>query len=243
MRTFILCSGADGKEDALKRLADVVKQRQPDAVLFAGGILDASAMPDAPDMPAEILQRRRDDVRFLERFFETVGKLKTFTAIIPGPGDTPFRAFCYVSTHAEGDFSNVYVVHGRLAVDRDVVVSGIGGELTSAEDTGEAVLRTSRAAAVYFLRPFQMADQSQKILLLGVVPTGALGGESGNRLASEFIDSYHPKLCAVAGATERRGTERIAKTTTVNPGRLADRSAAWVDWNRSVEDQVELLDL
>ena len=59
----------------------------------------------------------------------------------------------------------------------------------------------------------------------------------------DLIDSYHPTLCVVAGTTERRGSQRIAHTLVVNPGRLADGSVAWLDWNRSRGEQVEILPL
>jgi len=49
-------------------------------------------------------------------------------------------------------------------------------------------------------------------------------------------------LCVVAGRTERRGVQRIASTLVVNPGCLADGSAAWLDWNQRSGDQVEFLE-
>jgi Icc-related predicted phosphoesterase len=65
----------------------------------------------------------------------------------------------------------------------------------------------------------------------------------GNRIAGDFIDSYYPSLCVAAGTTEQRGSQWIARTLVVNPGRLADGSAAWLDWNRNKGEQVDLLRL
>jgi hypothetical protein len=44
----------------------------------------------------------------------------------------------------------------------------------------------------------------------------------------------------VAGSTAHRGWQRIAHTLVVNPGCLADGSAAWLDRGR---DEVDFLDL
>jgi len=63
--------------------------------------------------------------------------------------------------------------------------------------------------------------------------------EPGNRICSELIDSYHPSLCVVAGATRRRSIRRIAHSLVVNPGRLADGSVAWLDRNQPADHGVE----
>jgi Icc-related predicted phosphoesterase len=98
--------------------------------------------------------------------------------------------------------------------------------------------------AEYFSRMLWQAEQSRKILLLGSAPSGPLGGPSEEaEIAGQLINSCHPHLCAVGGKTERRGTQRIASTTIVNPGRLSDGSAAWFDWTRPRNEQVEILDL
>ena len=138
-------------------------------------------------------------------------------------------------------YPNLHVVHATLFEQGDVAVGGLGGELTEAEDHTEDRLCYSRASAEYFLRSLWQAEQPHKVLLLSVAPPGQLGGEAGNRICGDFIDSYHPSLCVVAGTTERRGFQRIAHTLVVNPGRLADGSVAWLDWNRSKDEQVEFL--
>ena len=80
-----------------------------------------------------------------------------------------------------------------------------------------------------------------KALLLSEPPPGVLGGPEGNRVIGDIIDSLRPNLCVVGGPTERRGVQRIASTLVVNPGCLADGSAAFLDWDRTGDDPVEFL--
>jgi hypothetical protein len=122
-------------------------------------------------------------------------------------------------------------------------IETLGGELTEAEERTEDRVCYARPSAEYFLRTLWRSEQPHKVLLLSVAPPGPLGGEFGNRVCGDFIDSYHPSLCVVAGTTERRGSQWIAHTLVVNPGRLADGSAAWLDWNRAKGEQVEFLRL
>lgn len=130
-----------------------------------------------------------------------------------------------------------------MITSRDVVISGVGGELTEVEDSGEPVVRCSRTTAEYFLQAFGAAAESEKVLLLGSAPTGSLGGDTGNPVAGDLIDSYHPKLCVVAGSSKGQGVARVAHTTIVNPGSLSVGSAAWIDWTREIDEQVEMIHL
>jgi hypothetical protein len=174
---------------------------------------------------------------------EGFGKLGVFTAVIPGAVDVPLREFLRLAKNAEVDYPNLRAAHATLWEQGEVALCGLGGELSEDEDRTEDRLCSARATAEYFLRTLWQAEQPHKILLLSVAPPGPLGGEAGNRICGDFIDSYHPSLCVVAGTTERRGCQWIAHTLVVNPGRLADGAVAWLDWNRSRGEQVELLRL
>ena len=143
--------------------------------------------------------------------------------------------------NARSQSPGVHLVHCTMVTARDVVISGVGGELTEVEDSGEPIVRCSRTTAEYFLQAFGAAAESEKVLLLASAPKGTLGGAIGNTVAGDLVDSFHPKLCVVGGSSEGRGVERVAHTTIVNPGSLADGSAAWIDWSREVDEQVELI--
>jgi hypothetical protein len=239
MRRILVCAGLEGKEESLRWLEALVGERRPDGILFVGSIL--------PPTAGEVLRAGadgipRDDALCYQHFFETLGKLGVFTALIPGPRDTPLRGFLRLGMNAEVEFPTLHVAHACLVQEGDIALAGIGGQLTENVDSCEVMVRCSRTVAEYFLRKLWSAEQPRKILLLGTAPKGAQGGEEGNVVAGDLIDSYHPSLCVAAGPTARRGTQRIAHTLIVNPGRLVDGSAAWLDWDREAGDQVEFLD-
>jgi len=118
---------------------------------------------------------------------------------------------------------------------------GLGGPIAERKLFG--VDSHSRVTAEYALRPLWNAKQPRKALLLAVPPCGPLGGPDGAELVGELIDSYHPDLCVVGGSSERRGCERIGHTLVINPGRLTDGWAAWLDWGRPSAEQVEFVNL
>ncbi len=240
MRTFIACCGVDGRAGAVAQLTRLAQERRTDAILFAGGLFEPT--PPHESLTA-VVERRHHDTRLLEQFFAALGELKSVAAVIPGAHDAPLRTFLMAGMNARSQWQGVHLVHCMLITARDIVISGVGGELTRAEDGGDPVVRCSRTTAEYFLQAFEAAAESEKVLLLASPPKGALGGEAGNELVSELIDSYHPKLCVAAGPSANRGVERIAHTTIVNPGRMADGFAAWIDWGRDVDNQVELIEL
>ena len=139
--------------------------------------------------------------------------------------------------HAEIEFPNLHLVHATMIEAGNVAITGIGGCLL--DDSVPESDCCSRTMAEYFLRPLWTAKQAKKILLLPEAPPGAVGGKNGSSLAAAYIDSFHPSLCVVKGSSEFRGQERIGHTLVINPGCLADGFAAWLDWNRQTEDQVE----
>jgi hypothetical protein len=229
MKRFLIAARIDGQHEAMPKLETLVQERGPDGVLFAGGILG--------DHRASHAER----LRSWKGVFDGLGKLGVFTAMVPGTSEVPLREFMRLAKDAELEYPNLHVVHATLLEQGDLAVCGLGGELTEDRDETEDRLCTARASAEYLLRSLWRSEMPRKFLLLSVPPPGQLGGEAGNRICGDFIDSYHPTLCVVAGTTERRGFQRIAHTLVVNPGRLADGSAAWLDGNRSHSEQVEFL--
>jgi Metallophosphoesterase, calcineurin superfamily len=240
MRQLLLCGGLDGSEESLCLLQEVVPECEPDGILFAGGILAPGGRKHRNGGPSRI---PRLDGLFYEHFFETLSKLPVFCGVIPGPQDTPLNGFLRLAMNAEVDFPNVYLLHEGLVEEGDICLGGIGGQLNDTIDGSNGIVRCSRTAAEYFLRPLASAKRPLTVLLLGVPPTGPLGGEEGNAIAADLIDSLHPSLCVALGSTQRRGTQRIAHTLVVNPGRLADASAVWLDWSLPVDERVKLVNL
>ncbi len=232
MRKFLLCGGFYGSEQALQHLRQLVQEHRPDCILVVGGIMPKSDESD-----------EKTRFGYLERFFKTLGDLNVHAAVIPGSDDVPLHLFLGLAVNTEVDFPHVHVVHGTVDEEKDVAICGVGGNFSQAEDVRSPSLVYAKNTAEYLLRGLLRAEQSRKVMLLGQAPPGPLGGEQGNAVVGDLIDSFHPDLCAVFGPTDHRGFQRIAHTFVVNPGWLRDGSAALVDWNKHVDEQVQLLDV
>jgi hypothetical protein len=197
MRTLLVAGPIDGHREALEHLAHLVEDRQPQGVLYAGNILG-----DEPRTHADKLHAWED-------FFAAVGKFSTFTAVIPGPVDAPGRDFLRLAKDAEETFVQLRVVHASLYEQRGLAICGVGSDLTDIgeADCSEERVSYSRSTAEYFLRHLWRSKQPRKILMLAVASPGRLGGDCGNRIAGDFIDSYHPSICVTPGPSSCRGTE------------------------------------
>src|SRR5947209_6102697 len=128
MRRFLIAGSLDGQHQALAPLQALVRERWPDGILFAGSILG-----NGPAAHAERL-------RMWEDFFDGLGKLAVFTALVPGAADAPLREFLRLAKDAEVEHPSLRVAHATLFEKRDAAVCGLGGELTEAEDRTEGRL-------------------------------------------------------------------------------------------------------
>ena len=237
MKRLLLCSGVYGKTRSIEALRRFAAERRPEAILFAGGILDPERqMAPRGSSPWGLTL---EDERFVLEFCAALEGLGVFSAVIPGPNFEPMDEFCRLGIAAELEFPHVHMAHATLVEERDLAVCGLGVSIAE-----EACMREdsySRIRALYFLRSLRTSVKPRKVLLLPEPPTGVLGGPEGNKVIGEIIDGLRPSLCVVGGRTERRGLQWIASTLLVNPGSLADDSAALLDWDRKVNDQVEFL--
>lgn len=237
MRRLLLCSGVHGERRSLETLCRLAAEQRPEAILFAGGIL--SQQREAVSRSGSLWGLTLEDERFVHEFCAALGGLGVFSAVIPGPNFQPMDDFYRLGLAFELEFPHVHWVHATLVEERDLAVCGLG--VVIAEQALRRGDSWSRVRALYYLRPLRTSAKPRKVLLLPEPPPGVLGGPEGNVVIEELIDSLHPSLCVVAGPTERRGLQRIANTLVVNPGSLADDSAALLDWDRKENDQVEFL--
>jgi Icc-related predicted phosphoesterase len=237
MKTALLCCGVFGKKNGVEALRRFAAERRPDAILFSGGILDRERKV-VPRSTGSFGMTKEDE-HFVNDFFAVLGGLKTFSAVIPGPNFAPLDDFDRLGMVAELEFPTVHIAHITLVEHRDLAVCGLG--MAIAEQSLMREDSCSRIRAQYFLRCLRTSEKPRKVLLLPEPPPGVLASGAGNGVIGEIVDGLRPSLCVVTGQTEHRGFQRIASTLIVNPGCLADGSAAWLDWNRSGEDQVEFL--
>lgn len=238
MKRLLVCGGLFGHEKGLQRLARAVDSYRPDGLVFVGGVLPRGRSY-TPRTTAWGMTR--EDAQAVHRFFEAVGRLGVFSAVIPGPLDTPLEEFVRMGMHAELDQPKLRVVHLTPAEHDDMIVVGLGGQLCDGPACEPDSI--SRTMAEYGLRRLPEARQTRKVLLLSEPLGGTSRGGHPHDLCGDLIRSLHPSLCAVAGPTATAGGERWGRTLVVNPGWLADGSAALVDWSRPALEQVEVLDL
>jgi Icc-related predicted phosphoesterase len=227
MRKILACSGVNGDRTSLAKLVAISAERKPDAIMFAGGITNPDAA--APDR-----------AKFMGEFFETMGNSGQLIVLIPGPQDVPLSEFFRLALNAEVSTPNVFVAHGSVYSKGEVAASGIGGKITASDDAANPEVRYSHTTAEYFLKDLRSSDKPIKILMLSEPPPGKLAGSEGNALVSEFIKSYHPALCIVAGKKADRGFLKESHGFVVNPGMLSESSAAWVDRPTRRVDMIDL---
>ncbi|MCS7167550.1 MAG: hypothetical protein RMI91_05990 [Gemmatales bacterium] len=235
MRRLLVAGQVHGALEKIELLKKAAQDLRADAVVFTGGVVD-SALRDRSSEGALL--------RLWENFFDAIGsiaELGVLTAVLPGPADAPLRHFLRLGMFEEGEHPKLHLIHATLLEEEDVALCGVGGEITEHEELSETRVRISRHLAEYYLRKLWESDQSRKILVLSQPPPGQLGGSDGNPIVGEFVDSYHPSLCLVGGATEHRGWQRVAKTIVINPGRLVDNSVALFDATKHADEQVDLL--
>jgi hypothetical protein len=237
MRRLLLCSGVYGERRGIESLRRFAVDLQPEAVLFAGGILNSQRQ--TVPCGSSPWGFTREDEHFLQDFSVTLGRLGVLCAVIPSPSFEPMDQLYRWGLAIEREFPLVHVVHATLLEKQGLAVSGLGATIAE-----EALMREdsySRVRALYCLRTLRKSAQPHRVLLLPEPPPGALGGEEGNSIIPDIIDEVRPSVCVVGGRTERRGLQRIASTLVVNPGALTDDSAALLDWERTGDDKVELL--
>src|SRR5581483_6345233 len=153
MRRFVYAGHLDGHLEVLPKLQALVENRRPDGVLFAGGIVG----DDSPSLANKL--------RIWEAFFDGLGKLGVFTALIPGVSEAPLRDFLRLAKEAEVEYPNVHVAHAWLYEEGDTAVCGLGGELTETDEQTEDKLRYARTSAEYFLRALWRSELPHKVLL------------------------------------------------------------------------------
>jgi hypothetical protein len=238
MQRFLILSGINGDEGALLRLEMAIRERRPDGLLFAGGVLRDEG-EDGVDFDPESYTEK--GMQFVERFFGTLGSLGVFSAVIPGVADAPLEEFLRLGMTAELAFPKVHLAHVTPVEEGDLTVFGLGGCVTDYTATGVAYY--SRTLAKYYLRPLCTAKKPRKVLLLSNLQDWK--GETANErhVAGALTFTYRPTVCVIGDSGVTGRIERIAGTLLIHPGRFADGSAAWLDLGQAGDVQADLLDL
>jgi hypothetical protein len=239
MRRFLVCSGINGQATALDMLETVIRERKPDGVFFAGGVL-CQQHECTPTFETEF-GLAKEEALFIEHFFGALGRLGVFSAIIPGVLDAPLDQFLRIGMKAELEYPCLHLVHATPVVEQDVAIFGLGARIDGY--TNADIGYYSQTMAAYYLRPLWTVAQPRTILLLSDYLEGWHGDNANRRLTEALIATFHPQVCVLGTPCASRGCQRFASTLLISPGYLSQGSAAELDWNRSVDDQVKILDL
>lgn len=236
MRNLLVCGRLDGDPKSIEHLINHAERNGPDAILVTN-LWHGSHTID------RMMSSKQKD--FYRDVFQAFKQLDLPTFLLPGEHDVPFADFIRLVLMAELDNHQLHCVHATPYVENGVLLIGVGGDLNEVIDTWNDRLRSSRSAVEYYLRGLRRQPVPRSIVMLSTPIAGPVGSAfhtdiAGDmRVASELIHSCHPNLAVVAGETDCRGTERIAGTHVVNPGRLSDGSAALVDL--ACLDEVEFI--
>ncbi len=239
MRRFLVCGGVHGRLESLEWLNEAVRQRRPEGILFAGGVLDRQRRYEPTS--STCWGHTPECTHFLQRFFSTLGETGVFTAIIPGVQDAPLDVFLRLGMNAEAEYPRLRLVHVTPVEEADVAVVGLGAAIT--DYTSGDIGYYSRSLADYYLRSLWTTTKPRTVLLLPAPPQSWRGEEENRRLANALVATYRPDVCVLGNPVGKRGADRVGVTLMINPGHLSDGYAAWFDWDRPAGEQVELLDL
>jgi Icc-related predicted phosphoesterase len=238
MQRFLIISGINGRDEALLQLQTIVRDRRPDGLLFAGGVLPPDR-EDLTDFDTECYTK--EGTLFVERFFSTLGSLGVFSAVIPGVFDAPLDEFLGLGMAAEREYPKIHLVHVTPVEEGDIGIFGLGGCITDHTSTGVGYY--SRTLAKYYLRPICTAKPPRKVVLLSDLQDWQGDSANEQHVADALTATYHPMVCVLGSPGAKGHIERIAETLLIRPGHFADGSAAWLDLGRTGDDQAELLDL
>lgn len=239
LQRFLVVSGINGQAEALLRLQALVRDRRPDGLLFAGGVLPHGEN-DAANFDSACYAN--EGTLFVERFFATLGSLDVFSAVIPGVFDAPLDDFLRLGMAAEVEHPKIHLVHVTPVEEGDIAVFGLGACIT--DYTSTDIGYYSHTLAHYYLRPLCSAKKPWKVLLLSDLPECWRGELANERLVADALTAtYHPSVCVLGRPCATGRIERIGETLLIHPGYFADGCAAWLDLGRPRDEQAQLLDL
>ena len=213
MQRFLIISGINDRAEALVQLQTVVRDRRPDGLLFAGGVLPHQGK-DAVNFETECYTK--EGTLFVERFFATLGSLGVFCAVIPGVFDTPLDEFLKLGMAAELKYPKIHLVHVTPAEEGDLAVFGLGACVT--DYTSTDIGYYSQTLAHYYLRPLRTAKQPRKVLLLSDLPEGWQGDLANERVVADALTAtYHPTVCVLAQSGAKGALNASAKPCLSTP--------------------------
>jgi len=240
---ILAISDVRGDLKYMDRLGELVRDRNPDIVIFAGNTLpgeerfkewlNARREGREPEYTeADLRKDEEEAVKIYESFFDTLGKLNVLTAVIPGVMDSPGRLYYPTVMHHESIFPTVHSIHGGfiLSPERSYVIAGYGGLLTENEEEDRMVLAFPRWRAEYDLKFLHQLEQD-RVLIFNTIPGDGdgLDLEKGSEVVTTLIKMHHPKVVFCGGLPHVQKQEYVGDSLIVLPGGFNMGKYAFVD--------------
>lgn len=236
---IIAISDYMGAKAYLEPLNKVIKEKEPEVLLFAGGItsgdehikeIEAARQEERkPDRTKEVLfQERKKKREDFETFFDFIAKVDTQCLIIPGRTDCPEGLYEAVLSDIS-NYQNIRHLHLKFAQIEGILFSGCGGLI--ADDNEEffecRIDRDSVISKMENLRGFKQ----EKILLFHTPPT--LNREKppvpGSVYVDELIELLRPKMLFYGMVSPENGMKIIDDCVTIDPGPLSEGNYVMVN--------------
>ncbi len=227
-----------GNRTAVESLRTIVTSEQIDVLFCLGSVLSGGERVnrwrtvrqggEPVTYPDPVVQaQEKEDVRFLDYFFDTLTELGIPCFHVPGWYDAPARLYWQSAVNHEVVDGKVQAVHLAPAFfSSEWVVAGFGGRIVGAESHEDYYVIEHPAWEAEFGLSFIRRFDRRPILLFH--ETG-LPHEAMHRIIDHFIKEYQPEFAFVTSPDGRVEDRRVGRTLVVTPGRLADGSYAVVD--------------
>jgi|Deesub1362B_J571_1020462.scaffolds.fasta_scaffold02992_2 Icc-related predicted phosphoesterase len=227
-------SDLHGQMERLEKLGNVIQQKRPDLVLFAGDFvkgeqrgnewLDARREGRSPNREKEGLFREIErDAHMLEEVLDRFAGWDVPVAYVPGNMDSPKEHFLFLARNAESSHPLVRCVHRGAWLFRDrFAVMGFGGDISVDLNEDFFQFLTPRWEVEY---QFKFAEElDQPLIFLFHIPPRIFCPEddrsTGPEVVHELIKSYRPQLVVTGHLHDVQRWEKIGPSLVVSPGAL-----------------------
>lgn len=227
----------------LPNFVSVVKEIQPDAIVFAGSILKGTKLEEEyksatlmgrPPRREILHEVEEHQIKVLNEFLKTLGETGIKTYIVPGKNDAPLKVYLRALAQMEEVYPNLRGVHETFANwGSEFVVFGLGGKLNETIFEEDFIVKYPRWYAEYVLKFMYELKPKRKLMVLHHPPIGQKvdvcpdGKHHGSAISNTLIKTFNPEIAIVGLAG--RGYEKIGDTLVVNPGPMCEGYFAVID--------------
>jgi uncharacterized protein len=215
--TRLLCAAdPGGSTDAIAAVVEAAERDDAQAIAVVGNLGAGSASPQS-----------------LRPVFRALSAARRPVFWVPGPDDAPVAAYLREAHNIEVVYADLHGVHGTAALaPGDVVVAGVGGEISDDPDAAREeleLLRYPRWEAEYRLKLLHEWPEHERVLLFHTHPEHKGLGRAGSDAIAELIGTFRPRVVVCGGDPS---SELLGRSLIVAPGRASEGHYAVVDLHK-----------